>query len=217
MSSPGLNPHKKGEHVFNDIAGSVENALLLAIRTDRGNSLVLTNRFGQMVLSQFPQTSSAVDRIRRDPVLIQARTVVAPPTGIDSDANSRVYGDARLKLERILSDAVIATADLIWKKKPRSNSTFHDFESIVTGIRSASFLKADANSAIDALVDSAHDAQAEASALAEKVSDTELAQRRAAIAAMKQHRPTLKQAGHALVQTFLSELERVLERRIGSA
>ena len=137
--------------------------------------------------------------------------------GIHNDLNARTYGDARLKLERVLSEIIVATAALIWRKKPRANSSFREFESIVAGIRSCSTLKAEALSAIDILIDSAHDPQAEAGALSERVSDTELARRRAAVAAMKQHKPALKQAGHSLVTTFLHELEQVLERRISTA
>jgi hypothetical protein len=75
----------------------------------------------------------------------------------------------------------------------------------------------DATSALDALIDSAHDPQAEASALSERVSDAELARRQTAITAVKQHLPSLKQAGHSLIRTFFWELERVLDRRIASA
>jgi hypothetical protein len=63
----------------------------------------------------------------------------------------------------------------------------------------------------------AHDPQAEARALSEPVSETTLAERRAKIVAMKQHRQALKQTGHRLVNTFFAKIERVLERRVEGA
>jgi hypothetical protein len=43
-----------------------------------------------------------------------------------------------------------------------SNSSFLQFDSIVIGMKNVSTLKADANAAFDALIDSAYDPQAEA-------------------------------------------------------
>jgi hypothetical protein len=211
MASPGWNPHKKGEHVFNDIAGSLENAFTSALKTPRANSLILINRFGPLNL---PQTALGLLNFNQDRILAQARTVVAPATGLANDLNSRTYGNARLKLGRVLSDVVINTAGLIWKQKPRSNSSFHEFESVVASLRDKSLLRSEANSALDELINSAYDPQAEASALAERVSDTELARRRAAIVAGKQHLSMLKQAGHSLIRSFFEELEQVLEKRL---
>jgi hypothetical protein len=131
--------------------------------------------------------------------------------------NARTYGEARFNLERVLSEAIVATAALIWRKRPRANSSFREFESIVAGIRSSAALKAEALRAIDRMIDSAHDPKAEAGCLSERVGEAELARRRAAIAAMKRHKPTLKEAGHSLVATFLDEVEQVLERRISTA
>ena len=44
MSSPGWNPHKKGEHVFNDIAGSLDNAFTSALKADSIKFVTLVNR-----------------------------------------------------------------------------------------------------------------------------------------------------------------------------
>lgn len=217
MASPGWNPHKKGEHVFNDIAGSLENAVTSALTAERAQSLILEHQHGILKRQDAPLTFALLDSVGRDQILLRARTVVAPATGIHNDPNSRSYSDAKLKLERILSDLVISTADLIWKKKPRSNSSFKEFEHIVSGVRNASQLRSDANLAIDSLIDSAHDPQAEASALSERVSDTEFTARRATIDSMKQHRQALKLAGRTIVRTFTEEIERALERRIGPA
>jgi hypothetical protein len=217
MSAPGWNPHKKGEHVFNDIAGSLENALTAALATEKAHSLTLSTRHGNLELFDFPQTRSALDRFRNDHILVDARTIVAPASGMHDDINSRTYSAAKLKLEGALSEIVVDTAALLWKKKPRSNSSFLEFEAIVSGLKNASSLKADANSALDALIDSAEDPHAEASALAERISDTELARRRIVITSMKQHRPALKQAGHLLIARFIEELDGVLEARISKA
>jgi hypothetical protein len=106
---------------------------------------------------------------------------------------------------------------LIWKKKPMSNSSFLQFDSIVIGMKNVSTLKADANAAFDALIDSAYDPQAEASALSERVSDAEIAKRRRLIDLMKSHRPVLKQIGYALLKQFSDDVENVLEYRISAS
>ncbi len=216
-SPPGWNPHKKGEHVFNDIAGSLENAFLSALTPEQGHSLLLVGRYGSLRVHDVPQTITLLKVLQQDRILLEARTVVAPASGVHDDPNSRIYSEAKLKLERALSEIVVSTAALLWKKKPRPNSSFHEFESIVAGVRNSIVLRTDANAAIDTLIDSAHDPQAEASALSERISDSSLAARQAKIEALKQHRPALKKAGHALVGVFSDEIERVLERRIGAA
>ena len=78
MSTPGWNPHKKGEHVFNDIAGSVGNAFDTALSLNRANSLMLTGPHGPLRMWDLPGTSAALDRLRRDVVLAAARAVVSP-------------------------------------------------------------------------------------------------------------------------------------------
>jgi hypothetical protein len=104
----------------------------------------------------------SLDRLKQDSILSQARTVVAPATDLHNDANSRSYSKARVSLETALSEAIVAMGVLIWKKKPMSNSSFLQFDSIVIGMKNVSTLKADANAAFDALIDSAYDPQAEA-------------------------------------------------------
>jgi hypothetical protein len=217
MALPGSNPHKKGEHVFNDVSGSVENSLESVLSAERVKSVALVQRFGPLRLGDLTQTNTALDRLRRDSILVQARTIVAPATGLHNDANSRSYSQARLKLESALSELVVNIATLIWKKRPRSDSSFHEFESVIVGMRRVAATTSDANAAFDSLVDSAHDPQAEASALSEHASDAELARRRTVILSMKNHRPALKQTGHAVLKHFLDDMEAVLERRIGAA
>jgi hypothetical protein len=217
MASTGWNPHKKGEHVFNDISGSLENSIDSVLLAEQVKSVALMRRFGSLRLASLTQTCASLDRLRRDPILVQGRTVVAPATGLHNDANSRAYSEARLKLEMALLETVVNVGVLIWKKKPRSDSSFQEFDALVVGMKNLSALKNGANMAFDSLVDSAHDPQAEASALSERVSDAELKRRRDAIALMKNHRPALKQIGHALLKQFVDETENALEHRIGGA
>jgi len=217
MTSSGWNPHKKGEHVFNDISGSVENALESVLSAERVRAVALVQRFGHLRVPDLTQTSMSLDRLKQDSILSQARTVVAPATGLHNDANSRSYSKARVSLETALSEAIVAMGVLIWKKKPMSNSSFLQFDSIVIGMKNVSTLKADANAALDALVDSAYDPQAEASALSERVSDAEIAKRRRLIDLMKSHRPVLKQIGYALLKQFSDDVEIVLEYRINAS
>jgi hypothetical protein len=217
MASSGWNPHKKGEHVFNDISGSVENALESVLSAERVRAVALVQRFGHLRVPDLTQTSMSLDRLKQDSILSQARTVVAPATGLHNDANSRSYSKARVSLETALSEAIVAMGVLIWKKKPMSNSSFLQFDSIVIGMKNVSTLKADANAALDALVDSAYDLQAEASALSERVSDAEIAKRRRLIDLMKSHRPVLKQIGYALLKQFSDDVEIVLEYRINAS
>jgi len=217
MTSSGWNPHKKGEHVFNDISGSVENALESVLSAERVRAVALVQRFGHLRVPDLTQTSMSLDRLKQDSILSQARTVVAPATGLHNDANSRSYSKARVSLETALSEAIVAMGVLIWKKKPTSNSSFLQFDSIVIGMKNVSTLKADANAALDALVDSAYDPQAEASALSERVSDAEIAKRRRLIDLMKSHRPVLKQIGYALLKQFSDDVEIVLEYRINAS
>jgi hypothetical protein len=195
----------------------LENALSTALATDRARSSTLAGVHGSLELKHLPLTSSALDGFRRDSILAQARTIVAPASGVHDDHNSKTYSAAKLALEKTLAEIVVSAAILIWKKKPRANSSFHEFESIVAGMRSATILKADAYAAVDSLIDSAHDPQAETSALSERVSNSEMTRRRAAIASMKQHRQALKQRGRSLVNTFCTEVDDILEGRIGSA
>jgi hypothetical protein len=117
MALPPSNPHKKGEHVFNDIPGSMENALESVPTAERVKSVALVQRFGPLRLADLAQTSASLDRLRRESVLIQARTVVAPATGLHNDANSKNYSQARLRLEAALMDVVVNTGSLIWEKK----------------------------------------------------------------------------------------------------
>ena len=217
MASSGWNPHKKGEHVFNDISGSVENAFEAVLSAERVRAVALVQRFGQLRLPDLSQTSTSLDRLKQDSILSQARTVVAPATGLHNDANSRSYSRARVNLETALSEAIVAMGVWMWKKKPRSNSSFQEFDSIVAGMKNVSALKTDANAAFDALIDSAYDPQAEASALAERVSDAEVAKRRRLIDLMKSHRPALKQTGHALLKQFCDDVENVLEYRVSAS
>ena len=133
MSSSGGNFHKKGEHVFNDIAGSLENAFIAALGNTNANSLVLMEQFGPLNLYDFPRTSRGIDRFNQDPILTQARTIVAPATGLIDDSNSRNYGDAKRRLEQVLLDAVEGTADLMWRRRPHPDSSFHAFELTVAG------------------------------------------------------------------------------------
>jgi hypothetical protein len=111
--------HKKGNTYFNDLAGSLENALTSALRTERESSLVLKDRHGELRLQSLPRTMACLERLRRDTILAQARTVVGPSNGMHNDVNSRSYGDARLNLERVLSEAILTTAAFIRKKRPR--------------------------------------------------------------------------------------------------
>lgn len=217
MSTSASNPHKKGEHVFNDIATSIGNAFEAALSCNRANSLLLTGPFGPLRLADVPGTASALEQLRRDPVLAEARTVVAPATGTVNDENSRLYSAAKMQLERLLSDLVVSTAALLWKKKPRSGSSFHEFESIVSGMRDSRLLAGAARTAMGALIDAAHDPAAEAAALSERAGDAELARRKTAIMRMHQYRPALKEFGASVVDTFAGELEGALERRIGRA
>jgi hypothetical protein len=217
MASPGLNPHKKGEHVFNDLSGSLDNALSNALRADSVKTVALVGRFSELRLADLPNTTSCLNRIRQDRILTQARTVVAPATGLHDDPNSKIYGIAKKKLEDTFSAIIVATGALIWKKKPSHSSSFHEFESIIATLKSLGALKVEANEAINKLVDSGYDPIAEASALAEAVGPAELARRRSAITSMKQHWPILKQNGYSIVTSLCDEVERVLEARIGSA
>ncbi len=217
MSSANFNPHKQGEHVFNNIAGSFENAMISALKSETLLSYVLTKRFGALELREFPGTLSLIGRIQQDPILARARTVTAPATGIISDPNSKTFGHATVRLEHALAAAAASTGNWTWMKKPQSNSTFMHFDSIVTNFRSTGALILDANSAVDSLIDCAFDADAAESALKERISDTELTRRRETINAMRQHFPTLKQAGHSLVKEFFHELTLALERRINLA
>jgi hypothetical protein len=217
MVPPPVNPHKKGEHVFNDIAGSIANAFQAAIDSSRLNGLILPGPYGPLRLEELRQTTEGIERFRRDRILIEARTIAAPATGIVNDANSRSYSDAKLRLEQALSDTVAAKAAFIWSKKPRSNSSFQEFEQVVKGLHDAKASAAAAITAFDHLIDSAHDPAAEKSALSERISDFELKRRSAAINAMKQHRPALKQAGIGLLNVFFEEIDKALERRITPA
>jgi hypothetical protein len=212
-----MNPHKKGEHVFNDIAGSFENAINAALTASRANSLILSGPHGPLRLSDFPSTTAGLRKLQKDPILTEARTVVAPATGNVSDNNSRIYGDAKAHFEGLLRELVSGTAALLWKKKPRSRGTYREFDDMVVAMRDTRLLVNDAKSAFGALVDVAYDEEAEVAALAELASDTELLRRKAAIDAMKAHLETLKETGSTLVDTFAMEVERVLERRIGAA
>lgn len=217
MSSRGWNPHKQGEHVFNDIGASLSGSFRAAMQTDRAKPLVLSDQFGSLELDQLPQTVFGLSRFQRNPILLQARTIVAPPSGLQDDRNSKVYGWATSRLEEALSNLFVRNAALSWIKKPIANSSFQNFEEIVTGMRDASSLKAEAMAAVDLLVISAHDPEAEASALSERVSDSELARRRAVIESVKQHQPAFKQEAHFLVDGFADELSRALEDRISRA
>ena len=211
------NPHKKGEHVFNDIAGSVGNAFAAALELRRAKSLTLSGPHGRLRLSDLPRTSSAIDHLRRDSILIEGRTVVAPASGIVADTNSGLYGRARLDLERELSGLVVQTATLIWRRKPRSNSSFHEFEASVSGMHDTRSSIAASKSSFRDLVAAAHDPEAEKAALAENVSETERNRRMSAISRMHQHRVTLQRTGSELIDIFSNELDVVLERRIAGS
>jgi hypothetical protein len=217
VSAPGSNPHKQGEHVFNDLATSAQNAVEAALGSNRFNALVLTARHGPLRLSDLPQTRLSLERLAGDPVLLEARSVTAPATGEHDDPNSLFYGRARQDLERALADLIESTAALLWRRKPRHNSSFHEFESIVIGMRDTRLVLAAARSAFSALVDTGQDPQAEKAALSERVGDVELERRRTIIDRMRQHTPSLRATGNALVDTFANEIELLLERRIGPA
>lgn len=216
MSGP-VNPHKQGEHVFNDIAGAVRNAFEAALRLDRAGSLMLTGPYGPVRLFDLPAASAAIGAIAADPVIAQARTVVAPATGVESDFNSASFGQARLHLEQVLSEVVLSTAVFLWRKKPGSAGSFHDFERIVAGLHDKSFAVACAKTAFSALIEAAHDPEAEESALGGGLNEMEASRRREIIANMRQHSAALKTAGASLIETFANELEYELERRIGAA
>jgi len=64
MASTGFNPHKKGEHVFNDISGSLDNALANALRADHVKTVALVGRYPELRFGDFPKTGSGLDRIR---------------------------------------------------------------------------------------------------------------------------------------------------------
>ena len=212
------NPHKQGEHVFNDIGGSLANAVEGALAAERLRFFSMWSRFGPIVPAlDLPSTAAALDSIARDPVLVQARTVAAPATGVHDDANSQLYGSARARLERCLADLAYSAADLAWKKKPRSGSSFHEFEAVVAGVRDSRTARESASAAVVELMDAARDPAAERDALAETVSDIELRRRRDAIEAMKREIPRFKQQGRAMVETFAAEVGQVFERRVNAS
>jgi hypothetical protein len=219
MSSVGWNPHKKGEHVFNDIAGSVVNAFARAIAIGRANSLLLTGPYGPLSKRDLPISFGWVNNISVDEILILGRTLVAPPSGIQDDANSRTYGKARTDLELALSQIVEATASLTCKRRPHPNSSFKDLDplsqGIISGFKDVQSSVMQARIAFHKLVQSAHDQQAEAALLSEKVSTTELMRRHAILEATKQHLPNVIATGQTLVGRFSEELEPVLDARIG--
>lgn len=212
--TPAFNPHKKGEHVFNDFSGSLDNAVASALKTDSVKRVALVGRFPELAMTDLPKTTSCLDRVRQDRTFIQARTVVAPATGIHNDPNSTKYGNARKALEDALSSIIVTTGVMLFKQIHTHGSSFHEFEKFVATLNSLSDLKNGANKAVDSLFDAGHDPQAEASALSERVAETELTRRRMAITSMKLHIPALKQTGHLLVTSFSEEVRQLLQARI---
>lgn len=212
------NFHKKGEHVFNDISGSVENAFITALGLAKANSLLVTGPNGTLSLRDIPLTEAGITGLHRDPILMTGRTIVAPPTGIEDDANSQSYSRAKMSLELALHSIVESLAMLAWKQLPRSNSSFLELgpisETIIAGIKDSRLRVGLAQSAFHAMVDAALDPQAHTAALTEKTGQAELDRRKMAIDAMLQHLPEIKKTGDALITTFAKELETVIERRV---
>src|SRR5579872_2866019 len=108
MFTPLPNLHKKGEHVFNDIAGSVQNAFETALSLNRAGSLILTGQFGPLQLSDLGSTSAGIQQLNQDEILAEARTIVSPATGAINDRNSQLYSQAKKNFEEHLSDIVVS-------------------------------------------------------------------------------------------------------------
>lgn len=210
---PSSNLHKKGEHVFNDIAGASKTVLQSALASSATKHFIAG---GVVTLGSLSRTTKYLNRLRNDPILKEALTIVSPATGASDDPNSTTFGRAKLKLEKTLSKGVLTAAKLAWQKQHRPDSSFHDYEAIVTNIQQLKTLKRLARSDFDALIAAGHDAVAEKDALEEKVSGTEVAYRRSTIENMKQHRASLRLVCHSMVESFFDELETSFEQRVAA-
>lgn len=211
------NLHKKGEHVFNDIAGSLYNAIGEAAALRGLESLALIGRFGRLDLQKLPRTGAALIPLLEDPVLIGGRSVTAPAHGIENDENSILYGLARIHLSACLRQITEVAADLAWKTHHEHDSSFHRFEEVVTGLQDTQTAVIGAKLAFYRLVDVGVDPGAQGGALSEKTSETELRRRAMLVDRTLRHLPEIKDLGDHVIEVFAEEVRDVLEQRVRQA
>jgi hypothetical protein len=219
MFSISPNPHKKGEHVFNDLAGSVANAFKRAIGFERAKSMLLVGPYGPLSKRDLPVSFGWVTVIRLDPILLQSRTLVAPANRLHDDKNSIEYGRAKTQFETTLCRTVEAIASLAWKRRPHRNSSFLELDPtsrrIIGGIKDVNSAVFEARIAFGNVTEMASDKDAAAATLSEKVSTSEVARRLALIEATRAHLPNVKNMGDTLISSFAEELKCTMDKRIG--